>query len=104
MKSFKNSKTLRRAGFLSQALALLSTLALLAGTLALGVSAEQKQKARAASLNEDQRILHVLNRLGYGARPGDVERVKAMGIENYTNQQLHPEGIADPVAEAKIKD
>src|SRR5438309_10272060 len=104
MKSFKNSKILRRAGFVNSAIALLSTFALLAGTFALGVSAQQKQKARAASLSEDQRILHVLNRLGYGARPGDVERVKAMGMESYINQQLHPEGIADPAAEARIKD
>ena len=103
MKSFKNSKSLRQAGFVNSAIALLSAFALLVGTFALGVSAGQKQKAR-ASLNEDQRILHLLNRLGYGARPGDVERVKAMGIESYINQQLHPEGIADPVAEAKIKD
>src|SRR5678816_2135001 len=54
------------------------------------------------SLNEEQRIIHVLNRLGFGARPGDVERVKAMGLENYINQQLHPEKIADAVAENKL--
>src|SRR5437667_7553852 len=87
-----------------RAVALIIMSALLAGTFALGVSGEQKQKAQASSLTEDQRILHVLNRLGYGARPGDVERVKTMGIANYINQQLHPESIADPVAEAKIKD
>src|ERR1044071_6045371 len=55
-------------------------------------------------LNEEQRILHVLNRLGFGARPGDVARVKAMGLENYIKQQLHPENIEDAVAEAKVKD
>ena len=55
-------------------------------------------------LNEDQRILHVLNRLGFGARPGDVERVKAMGLDNYINQQLNPEKINDAVADAKVKD
>jgi len=90
-------------------------LALLVGMFGLGVLTQQgvsaqemqpsqKQSAQKTRLNEDQRILHVLNRLGYGARPGDVERVKAMGIENYINQQLHPEGISDPVAEGKIKD
>src|SRR6201981_1741689 len=60
----------------------------------------QKQRA----LTEDQRILHVLNRLGFGARPGDVERVKAMGLETYINQQLNPEKIADTIAEKKVKD
>src|SRR4051812_45157956 len=60
----------------------------------------QKQR----SLTEDQRIMHVLNRLGFGARPGDVERVKAMGVEKYIEQQLNPEKISDTVAENKIRD
>ncbi|HEV7473574.1 MAG TPA: DUF1800 domain-containing protein [Pyrinomonadaceae bacterium] len=67
-------------------------------------SAAQKEKRLPAGLKEDQRILHVLNRLGFGARPGDVARVKAMGLENYINQQLSPAGINDAVAEAKVKD
>ncbi len=54
-------------------------------------------------LTEDQKILHVLNRLGYGARPGDVAKVKAMGLQKYIDQQLNPSSIADPVAEAKVK-
>src|SRR5215216_1194093 len=60
--------------------------------------------AKTARLTEEQRIVHVLNRLGFGARPGDVERVKALGLENYINQQLNPEKIADSVAENKVKD
>src|SRR6266540_5286647 len=55
-------------------------------------------------LSEDQRALHVLNRLGFGARPGDLERVKALGLDNYINQQLNPEKINDAVAGAKLKD
>src|SRR5918999_422393 len=58
----------------------------------------------AKKLTEEQRIVHVLNRLGFGARPGDVQRVKAMGLENYINQQLAPERIDDAVAENKVKD
>ncbi len=60
----------------------------------------QKQR----SLTEEQRIIHVLNRLGFGARPGDVQRVKAMGLENYINQQLNPEKIPDTVAENKLRE
>jgi len=56
------------------------------------------------SLTEDQRVIHVLNRLGFGARPGDVERVKAMGLEKYIEQQLHPEKIADSAAETKVRE
>jgi uncharacterized protein (DUF1800 family) len=86
--------------------AILSIVALLASTFAAGISA-QSMKApvskSAAKLSEDQRILHVLNRLGFGARPGDVERVKAMGIDNYITQQLFPEKIDDSASEAKLQ-
>ncbi|MFL6374977.1 MAG: DUF1800 domain-containing protein [Pyrinomonadaceae bacterium] len=54
-------------------------------------------------LTEDQKILHVLNRLGFGARPGDVERVKAMGLQKYIDQQLDPSKIDDSATEAKVK-
>lgn len=46
-------------------------------------------------LTEDQKILHLLNRAGFGPRPGDVERVRQMGLEKYLNQQLLPEDLAD---------
>jgi len=63
-----------------------------------------QKRPKTQKLTEEQRIVHVLNRLGFGARPGDVERVKAIGLENYINQQLNPEKIADSVAENKIRD
>src|ERR1700752_972293 len=66
------------------------------------VSAQKRTKSQ--NLTEEQLIVHVLNRLGFGARPGDVERVKSMGLENYINQQLNPEKITDTVAENKVKD
>jgi len=46
-------------------------------------------------ISEHQKAVHVLNRLGFGARPGDVERVEKMGVEAYIRQQLHPESIDD---------
>ncbi len=46
-------------------------------------------------LSEDQQIVHVLNRLGYGPRPGDVERVREMGLARYIARQLDPAGIPD---------
>ena len=55
------------------------------------------------SLTEEQKILHVLNRLGFGARPGDVEKVKKIGIQKYIDQQLDPSAIDDSTAEAKLK-
>ncbi len=49
----------------------------------------------ASPLSEDQQILHVLNRLGYGPRPGDIERVRQVGLARYIARQLDPAGIAD---------
>lgn len=66
--------------------------------------ADGAKASKAKKLTEEQRIIHVLNRLGFGARPGDVERVKAMGVENYINQQLNPTSISDAIAENKVKD
>src|SRR5215217_855053 len=63
-----------------------------------------QKRAKVQGLTDEQRIVHVLNRLGFGARPGDVEHVKALGLENYINQQLSPEKITDSVAENKVKD
>ena len=54
-------------------------------------------------LSQDEKILHVLNRLSFGARSGDVEMVRQMGIEKYIELQLHPDQIAEnPVLEAKV--
>jgi uncharacterized protein (DUF1800 family) len=81
-------------------LVLLATAAMLVGLYPFGAYAEMRSPK---GLNEDQRILHVLNRLGFGARPGDLARVKAMGLDNYIDQQLNPEKISDPIADAKVK-
>ncbi|MBI3694753.1 MAG: DUF1800 domain-containing protein [Acidobacteria bacterium] len=53
-------------------------------------------------LSEEQQILHALDRLGYGPRPGDVEKVKKIGLRAYIEQQLHPESIPDAVADRKL--
>jgi uncharacterized protein (DUF1800 family) len=50
--------------------------------------------ARAAP-SERQRAEHALNRLAFGARPGDVERVLRIGVDRWIEQQLHPERISD---------
>ena len=68
-------------------------------TLVLKTSAAPMGK----SLTEEQKILHVLNRLGFGARPGDVEKVKKVGLDKYIQQQLDPASIDDSAAEAKVK-
>lgn len=66
--------------------------------VALAVAAMAFTLATAAEFTPQQRAIHVLNRLAYGPRPGDVERVTQMGAERYIDEQLHPERIALPSA------
>lgn len=40
-------------------------------------------------------VHRVLNRVAYGPRPGDYERVREMGVDAYVEQQLHPDGIEE---------
>src|SRR5215471_18299700 len=51
---------------------------------------------------DDKTILHVLNRIGFGARPGDVDRVREMGLAAYIDQQLRPDRIADRDMAARL--
>jgi uncharacterized protein (DUF1800 family) len=79
------------------AVILIVTAALLTSTLP--ASADSKRSTR---LTEEQKIIHLLNRIGFGPRPGDVERVKRMGIDKYVDQQLHPDRIDDSGLQAKL--
>ena len=60
------------------------------------------EQAVTSSLPKVQQAIHVLSRLSFGPRPGDIERVGAMGIDAYIEQQLYPERIPDPVVDAKL--
>jgi uncharacterized protein (DUF1800 family) len=51
---------------------------------------------------EDTLIVHALNRLGYGPRPGDVEKVRAMGLDKWIDAQLHPERVPDPALATRL--
>jgi uncharacterized protein (DUF1800 family) len=42
---------------------------------------------------------HVLGRLAFGARPGDVDAVTRMGIDRWIERQLDPRSIPDPRVE-----
>jgi uncharacterized protein (DUF1800 family) len=53
-------------------------------------------------LSDDEAILLALDRLGFGPRPGDLERIKELGLQKWVDQQLHPESIDDSATEAKL--
>lgn len=50
----------------------------------------------------DQQVQHVLNRLAFGPRPGDVAAVRTMGVDGWIAQQLAPAGIADTAAQRVV--
>ncbi len=55
-------------------------------------------------LSPDQQIVHVLNRLTFGPRPGDIEEVRRIGLSKWIELQLHPEQIPEnPALETKLK-
>ena len=41
------------------------------------------------------KVIHVLNRLSLGIRPGDIEQVQKIGVERYIQQQLNPDSIQE---------
>ena len=53
-------------------------------------------------LFQDKKIGHVLNRLGFGPRPGDAARVREMGVERWIEMQLWPEKIDDELVNQKL--
>ncbi len=56
-----------------------------------------------ADLSEDEAILHALNRLAFGPRPGDLERVRQMGLERWIRQQLDPESLPDDPVSRRLE-
>src|ERR1700726_1477425 len=54
-------------------------------------------------LTVDEAILHAMNRLAYGPRPGDVERVRQMGLAKWIDQQLAPDSIDDKAVNARLE-
>src|SRR6187399_2214496 len=83
-------------------------IAILAGLLTLSGGLLQAQKSAPKSTvpaKADARMVaHVLDRIGFGARPGDVARIQQIGLAAYIDQQLHPERIADGALNARLSE
>src|SRR5438046_7818404 len=74
----------------------------IAASLLLGADRQNSSVLAASPPNNDKAIVHLLNRIGFGPRPGDVEKVRAMGLQAYIDQQLHPERIPDASMEPRL--
>ena len=55
-----------------------------------------------SELTRDQQIEHVLSRLAYGPRPGDNERVRALGVERWIALQLSPDRLDDRTTDSIV--
>src|SRR5688572_15854846 len=62
----------------------------------------QKTSSAVPKSADTATIAHVLNRLGYGPAPGDIEKVRSMTLAKYIDQQLHPEQIPDEALKARL--
>jgi uncharacterized protein (DUF1800 family) len=60
---------------------------------------EPAMAVEAREQTADQQVRHVLNRLAFGARPGDVERVRAVGVDRWIATQLQPSRVGDTALE-----
>ena len=70
---------------------------MLCGALATTAAAQKGTAPRLdhRELAADQQVIQALNRLTFGPRPGDVQKVRSMGLDRWIDLQLHPEKIDD---------
>jgi uncharacterized protein (DUF1800 family) len=64
--------------------------------------ARKKDKPAAAQMDQRKRAVHALNRLTFGPRPGDVDHLVAIGVDQWIEQQLHPDKMDDRALEARL--
>ncbi len=88
-----------RFSLIERTAAFLILLTLVFPVFALGNDTKTNTKV----LSEDQKILHVLNRLGFGARSGDIAKVKSIGLQKYIERQLNSNQTDNAEIAAKLK-
>ncbi|MDO8679838.1 MAG: DUF1800 domain-containing protein [Acidobacteriota bacterium] len=81
----------------TRSIAVVSFVMLLAG------SGRTAAKAPVSVPATDQSVAHALNRLTFGARPGDVERVRAIGLQRWIDEQLAPARVADAALASRLE-
>jgi uncharacterized protein (DUF1800 family) len=84
----------------------LGLLLLFSSTSLLASRKDKKDKKAVAApiqtMDERERAIHALNRLTFGPRPGDVDRVLAVGVDKWVAGQLEPDKINDSALEARL--
>src|SRR6202521_3423774 len=72
--------------------------------IALGRKKDKPAAAEAirVPMDDRKRAVHALNRLTFGPRPGDVERVTQKGVDKWIELELHPDRIDDSALDARL--
>ena len=72
--------------------------------VAVALPAAPKRETPSHALTSHERALQAVSRLTFGARPGEVSQVEAMGVDKWIEEQLHPEKIPDTEMAALLSD
>src|SRR5215831_7838232 len=99
---YKAFRAGRMRTVISAVLALGLASSLLGSMVSVSADSKTSKSKTPARLSDDKKILHLLDRTGFGARPGDVERVRQIGIDRYIDQQLRPDHINDSAVEGRL--
>jgi uncharacterized protein (DUF1800 family) len=66
-------------------------------------AAAKSAQPAAAQMTAEQKALHALNRLTFGARPGELQALNQAGLDKWIERQLHPREIPEnPELEARL--
>jgi uncharacterized protein (DUF1800 family) len=84
------------------ALLVVLTLVMLIPPVQLALGKRNDKYAGTSSMDDKKRAAHALNRLTFGPRPGDVERMLTVGVDKWIDEQLHPEKIDDSALDARL--
>jgi|CZKY01.1.fsa_nt_gi uncharacterized protein (DUF1800 family) len=71
-------------------------------TTQFALGRKKDKAAGAMTMDGHKRAVHALNRLTFGPRPGDVERVTQMGVDKWIELELHPDKIDDSALDARL--
>jgi uncharacterized protein (DUF1800 family) len=77
-------------------------IALVPGAQLTARGAQSRAPGPGSRVPDEATLTHVLNRLTFGPRPGDVDKVRAIGLASWIDQQLYPERIDDSAAVALL--
>src|SRR5689334_9583043 len=53
--------------------------------------------------HDTRTVRHVLDRITFGARPGDVQAVMKIGLKRFIDEQLHPDRLDDTALTERMR-